>query len=50
MKLSEYSDEDLIEEVLHRGIELKVKVHGVEVSVFLGGVEMEKITCKELTK
>lgn len=47
MKLSEYSDEDLIEEIKHRGLELKVHVSSVEVDVTLGGIAFGDTVCTE---
>lgn len=46
MILSEYSDEDLIEEVIHRGLEVRVKIDCVSLKVFLGGEELGNIKAK----
>ena len=48
MKLSEYDDEDLIEEIKRRGIELKIHIDSVEVSVSLGGIAFGDCVCKEM--
>ncbi len=50
MKLSEYSDEDLIEEIKHRGLELKVHINSVEVDVTLGGIVFGDTICTEVKK
>lgn len=46
MRLSEYSDDDIIEEIIHRGIELKIHVSSVEVDVSLGGIKLGETKCK----
>lgn len=47
MKLSEYTDEELIEEIKHRGIELKIHISSVEVDVLLGGIAFGETVCTE---
>ena len=45
MKLAEYSDEDLIEEIRHRGIKIEVHVHFFDsksvMQVLIGGVAFD---------
>lgn len=47
MKLNEYSDEEIVQEVKRRGIELTVHVTGVEVECKLGGVDIGDAICTE---
>lgn len=49
MRLSEYDDESLLEEVKHRGFEIKVKSRDNPITreplkIIIGGIEFELIT------
>lgn len=46
MRLSEYDDDELLEEVKHRGFEIKVHVSGVELELYIGGEQFGNITAK----
>lgn len=46
MKLSEYDEEDLITELVRRGIKIKVHVDGVELTVYMGDQEMGNVHAK----
>ncbi len=48
MKLSEYTDEYLIEEIKHRGIVLEIHVSGVELDISLGGIDMGATMCTKM--
>jgi len=45
--LKECSDEELIEEIKRRGLELNVHVSSVEIDVSLGGIAFGETICME---
>lgn len=47
MGIEVYSDEEIVQEVKRRGIELTVHVTGVEVECKLGGVDIGDTICEE---
>lgn len=46
MRLSEYSDDELIDEIVHRGIDVRVKINQVDLTITMGGNELGVINAK----
>ena len=47
MNISQYSDDELVNEVKRRGIEISVHISSVEVEIKLNGIDMGNAICEE---
>jgi len=48
MKLSEYSDEDLIEEIRHRGIKIEVPIMELRIIQLPSNIQMPELIAKQV--